>query len=187
MRAQSWCSGALLLVAGLAFLSHPSLCSAQEGNDPDLKAYRAYTLTMPKYKKYLAAMVDVARAAERKPAVNQAFEDFGELSIADAVARFDKVPEIRRAISGAGFTTREFVVAQGALLEAALSHQLGKQGGLTPDSVLKITEGSRTNLEFYSKNEPEITRLTMEAEAKAPSLKHLKGVEEEESGAAESE
>jgi hypothetical protein len=54
-----------------------------------------------------------------------------------------------------------------------------KQGALSPDSVVKTTQVSRSNLEFYRKNEAEMNRLYKEAEAKAPALKRT----DEENGA----
>jgi hypothetical protein len=45
--------------------------------------------------------------------------------------------------------------------------------------VVKTTQVSRSNLEFYRKNEAEMNRLYKEAEAKAPALKRT----DEENGA----
>ena len=60
----------------LSFFSSPPLASAQD-DDPDLKAYNSYRLTIPKYKKYLDAMVTLAKAAEKNPAVGQTLEGSG--------------------------------------------------------------------------------------------------------------
>jgi hypothetical protein len=184
MQAPVLRSSALLLAVGIGLLSHSSLAYAQTEGSRDLEAYSSYVLTMPKYKKYLAAMVTMAQAAERNPAaVGSAMEGSGELSIAQMVSRFDRVPEVRGAISKAGLTTRDFVLTQGAFLQAGMAYALMNQGNLSPDSVVKTTRVSRANLAFYQKNEAEITRLTKEAEAKAPAMKE----EEDESRAAESE
>jgi hypothetical protein len=179
MRPNMLCSGAGFLVVAFHLLSAPSLASAQAEDDPDLKAYSSYQLTMPKYRKYLAAMVNMAQAAEHNPAVGRAFEGSGEQSIDQTVAAFNRVPEMRRAISGAGLTTRDFVLTQGTFLQTGLAYGLMKQAGLSPDSVVKTTQVSRSNLEFYRKNEVEMNRLYKEAEAKAPALKRA----DEENGA----
>ena len=178
-------SGVLFSYLALSFLSSPRLASAQDA-DPDLKAYNSYQLTLPRYKKYLDAMVNLLKAAEKSPAVGQSLEGSGEKSIAQAVASYNKVPQVRSAISAAGFTTRNFVLTQGAFLHAGLAYALMKQGGFSPDSAVKATQVSRANLDFVRKNEAEITRLTKEAEAKAPALKEAMG-NGEDNGEAESE
>jgi hypothetical protein len=176
-------SGALFSCLALSILSSPPLASAQD-DDPDLKAYNSYRLTIPKYKKYLNAMVNLTKAAEKSPAVRRSLEGAGEKSIEQAVASYNKVPQARSAISAAGLTPRDFVLTLGAFLHAGLAYALMKQGGLSPDSVVKTTQVSRTNLDFVRKNEAEITRLTKEAEAKVPAMKEENG---EDSGEGESE
>lgn len=178
-------SGILSLVLVPFCLSNPRPASAQS-DDPDLKAYNSYQLTLPKYKKYLDAMVNLAKAAEKSPAVGQTLEGSGEKSIAQAVASYNKVPQVRSGISAAGLTTRDFVLTEGAFLHAGLAYALMKQGGFSPDSVVKATQVSRANLDFVRKNEAEITRLTKEAEAKAPALKEAMD-NGEDSGEDESE
>jgi len=160
------------------FLPSPRLASAQDA-DPDLKAYNSYQLTLPRYKKYLDAMVNLAKAAEKSPAVGEALEGSGDQSIAQAVARYNKVPQVRSSIVAAGLTTRDFVLTQGAYLHAGLAYALMKQGGFSPDSAVKTTQVSRANLDFVRENEAEITRLTKEAEARAPAMKAAMGNGEE--------
>ena len=67
MRTPSLCAGVFSLVVTLSLLSSLSIESAQASADRDLKAYSSYRLTMPKYKKYLAAMVNMAQAGSRNP------------------------------------------------------------------------------------------------------------------------
>ncbi len=185
-------SGVLFSYLALALLPSPRLASAQD-DDPDLKAYNSYRLTIPKYKKFLDAMVNLAKADEKNPAVGQSIEGAGEKSIAQTVAAYNKVPQVRRGISAAGLTTRDFVLIQGAYLHAGLAYALMKQGGFSADSAVKTMQVSRANLDFVRKNEAEISRLTKEAEAKAPGLKEARGNGEdsgdggEESGEDESE
>jgi hypothetical protein len=183
MRSLARRSGVLFCYLALSFLPGPRLTSAQDA-DPDLKAYNSYQLTLPKYKKYLNAMVNLAKAADKSPAIGEALEGSGEQSIQQAVASYNKIPQVRSGISAAGLTTQDFVLTQGAFLHAGLAYALMKQGGFSPDSAVKTTQVSRSNLEFYRKNEAEIERLHKEAETKAPALKRAA---EEESGEAESE
>jgi hypothetical protein len=170
MRSLMLRSGVLLLVLFSSSLSSPTPALTQE-DDADTKAYYSYQLTMPKYKKYLAAIVSLANASQRTPAVDQALETAMNASIDEAVAHFNRVPEARRGIADAGLTTRDFVLTQGALLQAGVAYGLMKEQGMSPDSALSIMQVSPANLDFVRKNEAEITRLTKEAEAKAPALK----------------
>jgi hypothetical protein len=170
MRTPSLCAGVFSLVVTLSLLSSPSPASAQTSADRDRKAYGSYRLTMPKYQKYLTAMVSMAQAASRNPKIGHAMEDFGSLTSDQMVARLNSVPEARRVITGTGLTTRDFVLTQGAVLQAGIAYGMMKQLKLSPDSAMKAFGVSRPNLEFVGKNEVEITRSMKEAEAKVDAL-----------------
>ena len=126
---------------------------------------------MPKYKKYLAAMVNLVTASQRTPAVDQALEASFSSSIDEAVAHFNRVPQARRGIADAGLTTRDFVLTQGSYIQAQMVHGFTKQQGISSDSARKLVPVSSANLEFVQKNEAEIARLNKEMEAKVPGLK----------------
>jgi hypothetical protein len=184
MRPRALCSSALLLTFALFIPFSPSNLVAQAEDDADSRAHRSYSLTIPKYKKYLAVMVNIAKAEERKPGTAKPLEEIGELTIQQTVTKFNKVPEMRRAISSVGLTTREFVILQNVIIGTALTHGMMKQGMFSrEDSASMIREVGRANLQFYNKNEAELTRLWKEAEAKAPKLK--KAEDEESAEAAE--
>jgi hypothetical protein len=150
-----------LLVTGPAAL-------AQAQGDADLKAISSYTLTMPKYKQYLDATVNMANVAAKNPQLVQRLEGYGNQSLAEQVKLLDGVPQVRGAITATGLTTRDFVLTQGALLQAGMAYAMTKGMKMSPDSVIKKAGVSRANLEFYQKNEAEIGRLAKEAEARAP-------------------
>jgi len=63
MRIPSLCASVFSLVVTLSLLSSFPPAYAQTSADPDVKAYGSYRLTMPKYQKYLAAMVSLAQAS----------------------------------------------------------------------------------------------------------------------------
>jgi hypothetical protein len=52
---------------------------------------------MPKYQKYLAAMVNLAQASSRNPKIGHDMEDFGSLTSGQMVARLRKLVESLRA------------------------------------------------------------------------------------------
>jgi hypothetical protein len=142
--------------------------AAQGQGDKDLKAISAYTLTMPRYRQFMNAMLNVGKAAQKDSTIGAAFEGSGNLGLDQLVARYNSVPAVKSAITGAGMSPREFALAQGAFLQAGMSYGLMKQLKLSPDSVVKTTGVSRANLEFFSANEAEITRLNKDLEAQMP-------------------
>jgi hypothetical protein len=158
MRTPSLCAGVFSLVVTLSLLSSSSLAYAQTSADPDVKAYGSYRLTMPKYQKYLVATVNLAQAASRNPKIGHAMEDSGSLTSAQMVAQLNDVPEARRAITRAGLTARDYVLTQGAVLQAGIAYGMMKQLKISPDSAIKAFGVSPANLELVGKNEAEIPR-----------------------------
>ncbi len=144
--------------------------SAQSQGDGDLKAISAYTLTLPKYQQYLDATVNLANGAAKNPQLVQRLGGLGNKSLAEQVKLLEGVPQVRGAITATGLTTRDYVLTQGALLQAGMAHTLTKDAKMPPDSAIKRAGVSRANLEFYQKNEAEIGRLAKEAEARAPKV-----------------
>ena len=160
-----------LRVAGFAAiamsLAAPA-ASAQSPADADLKAITAHTLTLPNYKQYLDATVNLASVAAKDPQLAQRLDGFGNKSLGEQVKLLEGIPQVRGAITATGLTTRDYVVTQGALLQAGMAYTLTKDAKMPPDSVVKQAGVSRANLDFYLKNEAEIGRLAKEAEARAP-------------------
>jgi hypothetical protein len=157
-------------VFAILVLSLASTAAAQSQPDADLKAISATTLTMPRYKQYLDATVNLANLAAKDPGLKNRLEGFGNQSLAEQIKLLDRVPQVRGAITATGLTTRDYVLTQGALLQAGMAYAMTKGSGVPVDSVVKKAGVSRANLEFYQKNEAEIGRLAKEAEARAPKL-----------------
>jgi hypothetical protein len=173
--------------AVMYLLADPSTSRAQSEGDRDLKTISSYQLSMPRYRQYLNALVNLAGTAERDPKLREALGDYGHLSIDQSIKRFDGIPVVRRAIADAGLTTRDFILTQAAFLQTGLAYALMKQMNLSPDSVVKTAKVSRANLDFYQKNEAEINRLTKEYEAKVPASLREDEAEDADSGTGESE
>jgi hypothetical protein len=136
----------------------------------DLKMVSAYTLTMPKYKQYLDATVNLANAVAKDPGLAKRLDGFGNQTLAEQVKLLEGTPQLRGAITASGFTAKDFVLTQGAMLQAGMAYALIKQGSMPPDSVIKKSGASRANLEFFQKNEDELGRLAKETAARAPKL-----------------
>ena len=159
---------ALALALPCLFTSVAAAQAAHGQGDKDLKEISAYTLTMPKYRQFMNAMVNLGKAAQADSSLGDALEDSGNLSLDQLAARYNSVPPIKAAITKAGLTPRELALAQGAFLQAGMSYGLMKQMKLSPDSVVKVTGVSRANLEFFRVNEAEINRLSEEMQAQMP-------------------
>jgi hypothetical protein len=168
-------------LAVLALSLASTAATAQSQADADLEAISATTLTMPKYKQYLDATVNLANAVAKHPGLAPRLDGYGEKSLSEQIELLDGVPQVRGAISSTGLTTRDYVLTQGALLQAGMAYAMTKGSGVPVDSIVKQARVSRANLEFYQKNEAEIGRLAKEAEARAPKLP-----DDEEDGAGDS-
>ena len=154
----------------LAILAVALPAAARAQSDADLKIISATVLTMPKYKQYLDATVNLANVAAKSPDVAGRMEGSGEKSIAEQVKLLDGNPQLKGAISATGLTTRDYVVTQWALLQAGMAYAMGKGGGASQDEIARKAGVSKANLEFYAQNEAEINRLAKEAQARAPKL-----------------
>jgi hypothetical protein len=149
----------------------------QAQSDPDLKAVSTTTLTMPKYKQYLDASVNLATVAAKNPGIGEDMKGSGEKSIAAQIKALEGNPQIRGAINSAGLTTRDYVLTQWALIQTGMAYAMTKGSGVSQEEVVKKAGVSKANLDFYAKNEAEITRLGKEAETRAPKVQ-----EDEDSG-----
>ena len=166
------CTHALAVMA----LSLPAVVEAQQ-SDADLKAVAATTLTMPTYKQYLDASVNLANVAAKNPAMAEGMKDSGEQSIADQVKTLESHPEAKAAIASTGLTTKDYVLTQWALLQTGMAYAMTKGTGATQDDMIKKAGVSKANMDFYAKNEAEINRLAEEAKARTPNVP-----DEEDSG-----
>lgn len=150
-------------------LSLPVAVEAQQP-DGDLKAVTATTLTMPKYKQYLDASVNLANVAAKNPGMAEGMKDSGEKSIEEQVTTLESNPQVKAAITSTGLTTRDYVLTQWALLQTGMAYAMTRGTGATQDDMIKKAGVSKANLEFYTQNEAEINRLAKEAQARAPKL-----------------
>jgi len=158
------CTHAITLVA----LTLPA-AAVEAQSDADLKAVSATTLTMPRYKQYLDATVNLATVAAKNPGLAEGMKDSDDTrSIAEQVKLLESNPQVRAAITSTGLTTREFVLTQWALIQAGMAYAMTKGSGVSQEEVVSKAGVSKANYEFYAQNEAEIGRLAKEAEARAP-------------------
>ncbi len=144
--------------------------AAEAQSDADLKAIGATTLTMPRYKQYLDASVNLANVAAKNPGIADRMKGSGEKSIAEQVRTLDSDPQVRGAITTTGLTTKDYVLTQWAILQSGMAYAMTKGSDVSQDEVAKKAGVSKANLDFYAKNEAEINRLAKEAQARAPAM-----------------
>jgi hypothetical protein len=157
-------------------LSLPAATEAQQ-SEADLKAVSATTLTMPKYKQYLDATVNLANVAANDPSLAEGMKDGGEKSIDEQVRMFERNPQVKAAVTSTGLSTREYVLTQWALLQTGMAYAMTKQAGASQEGMIKQAGVSKANMEFYAQNEAEINKLAEEAKTRAPAM-----ADDEESG-----
>lgn len=160
------CTHAVAVMA----LSLPAAAEAQQ-SDADLKAVSATTLTMPRYKQYLDATVNLANAAAKNPGLAEGTkDDGGGKSIAEQVKALESIPEAKAAITSTGLSTRDYVLTQWALLQTGMAYSMTQQAGASQEDMIKQAGVSKANMEFYAKNEAEIKKLAEEAKARTPAM-----------------
>lgn len=158
------CTHALTVMA----LSLPAARAASQQSDADAKAVSAHLLTMPNYKQYLDATVNLAAVASNNPEIASGVQGSAEQSIGAQIEALESHPQIRGAITATGLTPREYVLTQWALLQTGMAYAMTKGSGAAQEDVIKKGGVSQANLDFYARNEAEITRLAKEAQARAP-------------------
>ena len=164
-RSRRVCTHALAVMA----LSLPAAAEAQQ-SDADLKAVSATTLTMPKYKQYLDATVNLANVAAKNPGLAEGMKDGEEKSIDQQVRALERNPQVKAAVTSTGLSTRDYVLTQWALLQTGMAYAMTKQTGASQEDMIKQAGVSKANMDFYAQNEAEINKLAEEAKARAPAL-----------------
>jgi hypothetical protein len=159
------CTHALAVMA----LSLPAAAEAQQ-SDADLKAVSATTLTMPKYKQYLDATVNLANVAAKNPGLAEGMKDGGEKSIDEQVEALESNPQVKAAVTSTGLSTRDYVLTQWALLQAGMAYAMSKGSGASQEDMMKKAGVSKANMDFYAQNGAEINKLAEEAKARTPAM-----------------
>lgn len=122
----------------------------------DTREIATYRLTDSTLTRYLRASRALAAVPTPRSAEDEKDED--DPSIALIAAKYDSIPAARRAITGAGLTTREYVVFTFALFQAGMAAWVVEQQGwskLPPDVA-------RANVEFYQRHKAQIDSMTAE-------------------------
>ena len=149
-------AGRLWVLALAVLLTFPGVAVGQDADTREINAYRLTDAALAKYVRAARAMAPVVKAQDEEDEEDE--EDDDSPSIAKLVAWYDAKPEARRAITGAGLTTREYVVFTFALFQAGMGAWMVEQQGwskLPP-------EFARANVEFYQRHRASLDSLTAE-------------------------
>ncbi len=133
----------------------------------DAREIATYRLTMPVMRKMarvqenVYAMITSTPALRSKyAALNQATENEPEPNTLDEmVQRMERMPEMKRAITSAGLTTREYMTAMLSMVQAAMALSVTQMEG--PTRVKELPSGVMAdNVAFLKANKAELDRLT---------------------------
>lgn len=119
-------------------------------------AARHYPLSMTRMQSYFNATLNLTKAAARDPKLQETLSANGDEMVDQIIARFDGAPAAKKALAGAGLTTRQYVYIQTAYTTAAFgaAYQAQTHGQL--DSTYDAA-----NVAFYKAHQKEL--LAMQA------------------------
>jgi hypothetical protein len=132
---------------------------AADADEREIAAYRLSEATLAKFIRASRAMAAITKTMPADTAEDDGDESGpDDPSIAEIAAMYDSIPGVRRAITGAGLATREFVVFTLTMFSAGMAAWLVEQHGwdkLPP-------EIARENVLFYQRHKAQLDSLTAE-------------------------
>ena len=142
--------------AGGASAGAASSAAAASG-DQTLETLHDYKLSMDKIDKWNKGMRNVALAIRGDSALGEKFSSDGRASIDQEVARIEAEPKLKKAITDAGLSVREFELIQWTSFQAGMA-QAAIDAGANRDSIIKNLKVHPDNLAFLKQNGAEIQR-----------------------------
>lgn len=148
------------LLAAAALLLAPVAADVARAADAasDLETVSRYHLNDRVLSRYAAVIRNLVALQKRQPDLARkiASEGGGQVtSIADVVAKVNKYPELRDAITAGGMTVKDYVVCSYALIQTAIYAAVAARGDWS-----KIPSGVPTqNVRYYLKNRAKFDQL----------------------------
>jgi hypothetical protein len=133
----------------------------------DAREVATYRLTMPVMRKMARVQENIYTMITSTPALrskyaalNEATENEPEPNTLDEmVQRMERMPEMTRAITSAGLTTREYLTAMLSMVQAAMALSFTQMEG--PARAKELPAGVMAdNVAFLKANKAELDRLT---------------------------
>jgi hypothetical protein len=148
----------VLALAGLAFAAtavDATSATAQSGSlfghMPEVANYR---LTTPALQKFVRATNALKELEDQEFDLDDRLDvdDPSELTLDRLVAAFDSEPQLRRAVEGAGMSTREYVTFMLAMVQTVMGSVMVQMGG--EQALRDMPAGvMKDNIQFFLDNE----------------------------------
>lgn len=135
----------------------------------DAKTLATYRLTLPILRKMAQVQENMYNMIVADPSLKTKYanadndeDDHGPQTIDAMAKRLDRVPEIKRAITSTGLTTREYSVAMLTMFQAAMTLGLMEMDG--PVKMKEVPAGVLAdNITFLKVNKAELDRMQVRA------------------------
>jgi hypothetical protein len=137
----------------------------------DVATLRGYELTMEKLDRVFRAQLNLVSAiAALSPSERQAMEAASASSpedgLDDVIARLDANTVAKKAVIDAGMTTRDYITASMALMQASMAWSvIQSRPGENQDSLSLMMDTNPGNVRFVRDNMAELTRRQEEMSA----------------------
>ena len=129
--------------------------------DADLREIQNYRLTTKTLARLAQVQENIYALLKANPDLAKRHADTDSRdesaqTLDDMAKRFERIPEMRRAIVKAGLTPREYMLATMALLQAGMSAALIEAPGVDQNT---IAPGVRANVAFVKAHQAEMDRM----------------------------
>jgi hypothetical protein len=153
----------VFIVASSAPLAAQAPAEAQAA--ADLRAVENYTLTVPVLKKMAQVQENMYASVKAHPELarkyaSQSMDEEDATTIDEMAKRLERIPEIKVAVTKAGFTSREYMIATMAMFQAAMASAVLDMPGADKG---KLSANVRANAAFVKAHNAELTQMQVRA------------------------
>jgi len=149
-----------------ALVCAPQAPAADKSGDADLRELSQYTLTMADVRKWAAAGAALKQQEKKAKGEDEDSDDSddstdgeaGDESLDEMAKRFERMPDARKAIEGAGLTSRQFAVITMAFMQAAFA-QAAVEAGADPAKIARDAHVNPANLKFVKEHKAELEQM----------------------------
>ena len=130
-----------------------------------------YRLTESGFRKYYAAMGNIAKAVMKDSVLGDRLENAagtGDDDLATMAAKYDRVPELKSALAGAGLTSTEYATFAMSYMPAVMAYGLMTQGQENMRLNVLPKGTPKENVDFVRTHQALIQQLDKELKALQP-------------------
>jgi len=165
---------ARLLDLGCLFLITLAACSktdktsndtaaATTGNpslDSDLEQIKDFKLSMPRMQKWAQAERNMVALSKARPELEGTYKVEQNASLNQQIAAPEGHPEVKKAVTDAGLSPREFTMISYAYMQAAAAQSVRQMpAGRARDSIMQSLKVHPDNVTFIQQNRGELEKL----------------------------